>query len=118
MQTPVNHKESKERSSLIEEGEIERGSYEPRVHWRKLGVSSVEASHWLNCDRLSLAGLLLWGRGWWVSSSCWAGNVVSLTRYITSCWLCKVVRPEMAPAGLPSPRQGGGCPCTSSHASP
>ena len=34
------------------------GCYKQRAHWRKLGVGSVVAFHWLSCDSLSLAGLL------------------------------------------------------------
>ena len=30
-----------------------------RAHWRKLGVGSVVAFHWLSCGNLSMAGLLL-----------------------------------------------------------
>ena len=29
-----------------------------RAHWRKLGVGSVVAFHWLSCGNLSMAGLL------------------------------------------------------------
>ena len=50
------------------EGGVERGCSKQSVRWRKLGVRSVVAFHWLNCDGLSLAGLLL---GENLPSSCW-----------------------------------------------
>lgn len=40
-------------------------SSKQNVHWRQLGVSRVMAAHWLSCNSLSLAVLLLgcfWGR--------------------------------------------------------
>ena len=41
------------------EGGVGRGSYKQKVHWSKLGVQGVVDFHWLNCDRVSLAELLL-----------------------------------------------------------
>ena len=40
------------------EGEVGRGFYKQNVHWKKLGVSSIVAFHWLSYDSLSLAELL------------------------------------------------------------
>ena len=34
------------------------GYYKQRAHWRKLGVLSVVAFHWLSCCSFSLAGQL------------------------------------------------------------
>lgn len=41
-----------------------KGCYQ-QVHWNKLGVPSVGASHWLSCDCLSLAVLQEVCRGRW-----------------------------------------------------
>lgn len=43
------------------------GCSKEKAHWEKLGVPS---SHWLNCDGLSLAGLLL-RQAETLPSSCW-----------------------------------------------
>lgn len=40
------------------DGGVRRGCYKQIIHWRKLGIQSVVASHWVSCDRFSLAGLL------------------------------------------------------------
>ena len=40
------------------EGEFGGAVINKRVHWRKRGVPSVVAFHWLNCPSLSLAALL------------------------------------------------------------
>ena len=40
-------------------GKLEGAVYPQRVRWREVGVRSVVAFHWLDCDSLSLAGLSL-----------------------------------------------------------
>lgn len=44
---------------LRRERGIGKGCYKQRAYWRKLGVWSVVAFHWLSGEGLSLAGLLL-----------------------------------------------------------
>lgn len=41
-----------------------------KVHWKRLGILCVMAVHWLSCNRLPLAGLLLRG-GRNSYASCW-----------------------------------------------
>ena len=59
----------------------ERGSQEPcyiqKIHCSKLGAGTTVAPHWLSCEHLSLAGLLLGAGKVSLSSSCCDRKVVS-----------------------------------------
>lgn len=56
-----NHRQvlrTKRTALLYRKVDVGRGPYKQRVHWRKLGIQSVVAFHWLSYDNLSLAGPL------------------------------------------------------------
>ena len=76
-------------------GGSQEGCYKQKAHWRKLGVGSIVASHWLSCVYLSLAGLLLseetifllslWGcKGEARDSFCW--DCVFSAGAVEGCW--------------------------------
>ena len=70
-------------------GEVKTGCYKQKVHWRKLGVRSMVAFHWLSCDSLSLAELLPGKENNFLPSA-GSSKVVSFpvgdARYISSFW--------------------------------
>lgn len=52
-----------------------------KIHWSKLGVWSIVAFHWLNCDSLLLAGCVAGaGEGEKFSSSCWYSKVIHICK--------------------------------------
>lgn len=82
----ANHAKSREQKRGIffyrGKGELQ-GAVANRVHWRKLGVWSGVAFHWLSCNSLSLAEWLP-GEEKISPFSCWC------SRKTSSCWRWKV----------------------------
>ena len=83
-------REQKRGTFFYREEGVGRGYYKPRVHWRKLGVQSVMAFHWLSCVTVSH-----WLGSWRARRNCsflLLGSKVStfflleIQRYISSYW--------------------------------
>ena len=82
---------NKEEVHFFKEKNGKLGScYELKVHWSKLGVQSVVASHWLSC--CEGLGVGFGGNEEIVSSFCQSSRVVSTgkskVKLVSSCWVC------------------------------